>query len=74
MDASRDNGLALLLEYIQQRTTQRKFARVVGCGESQLSLILAGKRGMSFGLAKRIATATGGHVPIMLLPHARTAA
>jgi DNA-binding transcriptional regulator YdaS (Cro superfamily) len=74
LDASRNEGLALLAEYIQQRTTQRKFAALIGCGESHLSLVLAGKRAMAFGLAKRIVTATGGYVPIMLLPHERTAA
>lgn len=74
MTASRDKGLELLLEYIQQRTTQRKFARLVGCGESHLSLILAGRNAISFGLAKRISAATGGYVPLALLPHERTAA
>ena len=74
MDASRDHGLALLAEYIRQRTTQRKFAPTIGCNESHLSLILAGKRAISFRLAKRISEATGGYVPLALLPHKRTAA
>ncbi len=74
MDASRDSGLAMLLEYIRQRTNQRKFALAIGCKESHLSLVLAGKRGISFGMAKRISAATGGHVPLALLPHERTAA
>jgi hypothetical protein len=74
MDASQDHGLRLLAEYIRQRTTQRKFAVLIGCGESHLSLVLAGKRAMAFGLAKRISEATGGYVPLALLPHERTAA
>ena len=69
MGASLIDGRALLAEYIQQRTTQREFACAVGCSESHISLILAGRRGISFSLAKRISAATGGYVPVGLLPH-----
>ena len=74
MDASQSHGLQLLAEYIRQRTNQREFAKLIGHGESHLSLVLAGKRGLSFGMAKRISEATGGYVPLALLPHERTAA
>lgn len=64
------DGRALLAEFIRNRTTQAKFARLVRCSESHLSLVLKGKKGVSFGLAKRISAATGGEVPVDALPHA----
>lgn len=63
------NGRALLAQFIRQRTTQAKFARDIGCSESHLSLVLSGSRGVSFGLAKRISKATGGEIPVFVLPH-----
>lgn len=63
------DGRALLAEFIRKRTTQAAFAREVHCSQSHLSLILAGKKGCSFGLAKRISEATVGEVPIACLPH-----
>lgn len=63
------SGCALLAKFIEENSTQRQFAREVGCSESHLSLILSGKSGMSFGMAKRISEATGGKVPVEALPH-----
>ena len=63
------NGRAMLAQFIRQRTTQAKFARDVGCSESHLSLVLSGSRGVSFALAKRISKATGGKIPVSVLPH-----
>jgi hypothetical protein len=59
--------LALFIE--RRGMTQRKFAAQIGCKESHLSLILKGKRGVSFKLAKHISNATGGEIPIESLPH-----
>lgn len=41
---------------------QVKFAREVQCSESHFSLVLNGKRGMSYPLAERISAKTG--IPI----------
>lgn len=58
---------ASLSEWISAHTTQAKFARVIGCSESHLSLLLDGKRGASLSLALKISEATGGAVPLRAL-------
>jgi transcriptional regulator with XRE-family HTH domain len=45
---------ALADHIARNEASQAQFARDVGCSESHLSLILAGKRGLSVPLAKRI--------------------
>lgn len=60
-------GRELLEGYISRNTTQAQFARDVGCSESHLSLLLDGKRGVSFRLARRISEATKGEVPLEAL-------
>ena len=47
--------------------SQAQFARDVGCSEPHLSLILAGKRGLSVPLAKRISIRTQGEIPVQAL-------
>lgn len=73
MDIQAD-GRTLLADYIRTETTQAEFARAIECSPSHLSLILKGERGVSFGLAKRISAATGGRVPVELLPHEKSPA
>jgi transcriptional regulator with XRE-family HTH domain len=58
------DGRRLLVNFIEGRTTQAEFARVIRCSEPHLSLILKGDRRPSLDLAKRINDATGGAVPI----------
>jgi transcriptional regulator with XRE-family HTH domain len=53
------NGRGALAAFIRKTTTQANFARDLGISQSHLSLILAGRRAISFRLAKRIAEATG---------------
>jgi len=54
------DGLSRLVAHINGLDgTQAAFARVVGCSESHLSLILKGERGLSLGLAVRIERETG---------------
>lgn len=54
------DGLAQLAKAIDAREgTRADFAKVVGCSEPHLSLILGGKRGLSLELAARIETETG---------------
>lgn len=61
------NGLARLAEYVSELDgTQKAFADAVGCSEPHLSLILAGKRGLSWGLAKRIEGVTGIPAPSLM--------
>ena len=43
--------------------SQAEFARTVGCSESYLSQIVAGKREPSLTFAKRISEGTAGVVP-----------
>lgn len=62
-------GFELLKAFIHKRMTQKAFADDVGISESHLSLVLSGNRFISFGLAKRISKATGGKIPIEMLPH-----
>lgn len=57
------DGRQKLLEFIAASTTQSKFARDIDCSESHLSLVLAGERGVSLELAKKIEDATAGTVP-----------
>lgn len=53
-------GLARLAKHIEGLDgTQADFAESVGCSNPHLSLVLAGKRGLSLGLAVRIERATG---------------
>lgn len=69
------SGLKLLAAFIEQRSTQAQFAKAVSCSASHLSLVLKGKRGVSLGLAKRIADETCGFVPMeSLAGEARRAA
>lgn len=60
MPAGRD----LLVRYLHENPTQKRFAQAIGCSESHLSLILAGKRTPSLRLSKRILDETGGLVPM----------
>jgi DNA-binding transcriptional regulator YdaS (Cro superfamily) len=53
-----------LKAWIDENTTQAKFAREVGMSESFLSGILAGTKRVSLEMAARIARATDGAVPI----------
>lgn len=72
MDAAQEtiiDGRAMLVEFLRRNPTQAAFARKVQCSESHLSLVLKGVRGVSFGLAKRISEATGGEIPVEVLPH-----
>ena len=69
MGTSAHTGRTLLAQFIHKRMTQAQFAQKVGCSESHLSLVLKGERAVSLGLAKRISEATGGKVPVELLPH-----
>lgn len=62
------DGIAQLADFITRNmASQAQFARDVGCSEPHLSLILAGKRGLSVPLAKRISEATQGEVPVRVL-------
>jgi DNA-binding transcriptional regulator YdaS (Cro superfamily) len=62
------DGIQKLADFIARKTaSQAQFARDVGCSEPHLSLILAGKRGLSVPLAKRISVATDGEVPVRAL-------
>lgn len=57
------DGIQKLADFITHKTaSQAQFARDVGCSEPHLSLILAGKRGLSVPLAKRMSVASG--VPV----------
>lgn len=58
------SGRARLARFIEANTTQVRFAKQIECSESHLSLILSGYRGVSMKLAKRIAEATAGAVPM----------
>jgi plasmid maintenance system antidote protein VapI len=58
-------GRDLLAEFLKSYPgPQRRFAEAIGCSESHLSLIIAGKRMPSMRLSKRIAVETGGLVPM----------
>lgn len=53
-----------LKAWIDENTTQVRFAREVACSEAHLSDILNGKKGVSLDLAVRISRATGGLVTV----------
>lgn len=74
MTEAQSSGRSSLGDFIRQHTTQAKFAREVRCSESHLSLVLKGKRVMSFRLAKRISEATNGEIPVEALPHEKSEA
>lgn len=62
-------GRDLLARFLRDNPTwrahpQKRFAQAIGCSESHLSLILAGKRTPSLRLSKRIFDETGGLVPM----------
>lgn len=62
------DGIQDLAAFIARNSaSQAQFARDVGCSEPHLSLILAGKRGLSVKLAKRISVATNGELPVRAL-------
>lgn len=58
----------LLAEFAAERGKQVKFAREVECSESHLSLVLNGKRGLSYKLAERIQAKTGIAVQELMAP------
>lgn len=58
----------LLTELAAERGAQVKFAREVRCSESHLSLVLSGKRGLSYPLAQRIHAKTGIPVEELMSP------
>lgn len=64
------DGRALLAEFLAGKK-QAEFAEKFGCSGSHLSLILKGKRAMSFALAKRVSAETG--IPVETLPHEKAA-
>jgi antitoxin component HigA of HigAB toxin-antitoxin module len=58
--------LQTLADHIaRNEASQAQFARNVSCSESHLSLVLAGKRGLSVPLAKRISDKT--NIPVRAL-------
>jgi len=64
-----------LAAWIESRSdiSQAQFAANCDCSEGHLSLILAGKRGVSMKLARRFSDATGGEVKIDDFPIAEDA-
>lgn len=62
------DGKALLADFIaHDPRSQAQIAREAKCSEGHLSLFLAGKRGLSVPLAKRLSAVTGGQVPVRAL-------
>lgn len=59
---------SLLAQLASERGAQVKFAREVRCSESHLSLVLNGKRGLSYPLATRIHAKTGIAVDDLMAP------
>jgi len=59
---------SLMANFAAERGAQVKFAREVQCSESHLSLILNGKRGLSYPLAERIHAKTGIPVKDLMAP------
>lgn len=51
-----------------KRGAQVEFAREVGCSESHLSLVLRGKKGLSYPLAERINAKTGIEISELMAP------
>jgi transcriptional regulator with XRE-family HTH domain len=58
-ESKTDWRTTLLAGFAAERGAQVKFAREVECSESHLSLVLNGKRGLSYALAQRISAKTG---------------
>lgn len=67
-EAKPDWRTALLADFASDRGAQVKFAREVQCSESHLSLVLNGKRGLSYPLATRIHAKTGIPVEELMAP------
>lgn len=59
---------SLLATFATERGAQVKFAREVQCSESHLSLVLNGKRGLSYPLAERINAKTGIPISELMSP------
>jgi DNA-binding transcriptional regulator YdaS (Cro superfamily) len=51
-------------KFIAARTTQSKMAKLLGCSEGYVSLLISGARRPSLRIAQRIASATNGAVPM----------
>lgn len=58
----------LAKQFAAERGAQTKMAREVNCSESHLSLVLRGKRNVSYGLAQRIHDKTGIPVEDLMAP------
>lgn len=56
-----------LTKWIDEKSTRSEFARRIDCSESHLSLILQGKRGVSYDTARNIEKATGGDIAAISL-------
>ncbi len=67
-DSKQDWRDALLASFAAERGAQVKFAREVQCSESHLSLVLNGKRGLSYPLAHRINAKTGIAIADLMAP------
>lgn len=67
-EAKSDWRTSLLAGFSSERGAQVKFAREVQCSESHLSLVLNGKRGLSYPLATRIHAKTGIPVEELMAP------
>lgn len=63
-----------LAAWIDKHTTRAEFASAVSISESQLSLIISGKRGVSFETADRISKYTKGKISLLALLSERPAA
>jgi len=59
---------SLMASFAAERGAQVKFAREVQCSESHLSLVLNGKRGLSYPLAERINAKTGIPISELMAP------
>jgi len=53
-----------LAKWASERGDQRKLAKLAGCSESHISLILQGKRTPSLSMANKLSQATGKAVSI----------
>lgn len=67
-ESKSDWRMTLLNGFASERGAQVKFAREVQCSESHLSLVLNGKRGLSYPLATRIHAKTGIPVEELMSP------
>ena len=69
------DGLSRLAEHVSAlEGPQKAFAEAVGVSEPHLSLILAGKRGVSWDVALRIERATGIPASTLMLERAEVRA